>query len=430
VIQLIRSYRSMATTVAVSLMMFALHAAQGILLARALGPTGRGEYGTAVFYTQLLTFIGLFGTSFAITRRAVRDEPGRGALAGAGIRLGGLTGAFSFGMVGLLAVFALPEDKQYLAPLCVLAAVALPLDHVRLNLLAVDRGSGAFSRFNRNRLVAGATLPVLLLGFVTVGKEPAVTTVVCLTLAVPVVALAYRFAFYRRFNLQPTGGPSSRLLMKEGAPFAAASSSSDLFNRLDGFLVLWLASFTVQGFYAAATAASNALAVAPHAIGIFAFNSGARGDEVVTRRQVFRAGLSLAGFQLLTGLAFAAVAAPLVVLVFGEEFRGAIPFVLALIPAKALLGFACVAEGYLRGRRKPKVEIGSRVIGAATMIVAVAVLYQNYGAWSIAVAAGVGHGVTCLLLSLAVWRDAAPTSNKAVFAAQNDVQRTKTTITR
>src|ERR671911_636332 len=62
-------YLPMMATVATSLTVVALNAMQGVLLARMLGPAGRGEYGTAVFYTQTFTYIGLFGSVYVLARR-------------------------------------------------------------------------------------------------------------------------------------------------------------------------------------------------------------------------------------------------------------------------------------------------------------------------------------------------------------------------
>ena len=56
---------------------FFLNAVQGAMLARMLGPTIRGEYSTAVFYTQLLTYVGLLGTQLAIARRAANTTADR-----------------------------------------------------------------------------------------------------------------------------------------------------------------------------------------------------------------------------------------------------------------------------------------------------------------------------------------------------------------
>jgi len=80
------------TTVATSFGVFWLFAVQGIFLARLLGPEMRAEYGTVVFYTQTLTFIGLLGTLLSIAAHAARNPEALPALRRAAIRLGAVTG--------------------------------------------------------------------------------------------------------------------------------------------------------------------------------------------------------------------------------------------------------------------------------------------------------------------------------------------------
>jgi enterobacterial common antigen flippase len=60
----------LATTVGVSFGIVALQLAQGILLARLLGPESRGEYATAVLYSQMLLYVGLFGAIEVVCRYA------------------------------------------------------------------------------------------------------------------------------------------------------------------------------------------------------------------------------------------------------------------------------------------------------------------------------------------------------------------------
>ncbi len=72
--------------------------------------------------------------------------------------------------------------------------------------------------------------------------------------------------------------------------------------------------------------------------------------------------------QLVALAGFLAFLEPLIVLVFGERFRGAVPYARILLPAHAISGLSCVAGGYLRGQRKPLVEVWSRVVGTAVMV--------------------------------------------------------------
>ncbi len=61
------------STLAASFLLVAITVLQAKMLADALGPEGRGEFAAALSYTRLLTYIGLLGTNYVITRRMAQS---------------------------------------------------------------------------------------------------------------------------------------------------------------------------------------------------------------------------------------------------------------------------------------------------------------------------------------------------------------------
>lgn len=380
---------------------FLIFTIQGVLMARLLGPEKRGEYGTAVLFTQSLLYIGLFGTHFSIAGRAARDAHGLADLRRASIKLGLITGAATFLVVTILALTALPASKAFLAPLCIACALGLPFDHIRLSLMAVDHGSGAFPKYNKNLLFNAAMLP-LGLAVLWIAGVSSLQMVVAITVLAPVAALIYRAVTDGRGSIGPEAEPSPRTLLVEGVPYAFAQTASNLFDRLDALLMLWLVSFTVQGYYTAAVSAAGLMIVAPNALALFTFRAGAQPDRHVTSREAWTSAVGMLAIQAATLAVFFAIISPLIVLVFGESFRGAIPFAKLLLIAQAINGFGHVAGGYLRGLRKPIVEVWSRVIGAAVMIVMAFALRESWQDLSVPLAAICAHAASALLITWAV----------------------------
>lgn len=391
-------------TVSTSFFVFAIFAVQGVFMARLLGPEKRAEYGTAVLYTQTFTYIGLLGTLLSIAGRAARNREGLKNLRRSAIHLGACTGVATALLVVVLAWTALPASKSFLAPLCMICAVMLPFDHIRLALLAVDHGAGTFSRYNRNLLVNAAVLPVLL-GVLWITGIRSIGTVVAATLLIPLVALAYRFASEGFGIVGKRADPPIGSLVREGVPYAAAQTSNDLFGRLDAVLILWLSSLTQQGYYTAAVSTAALLIVAPNALALFSFRSSAATNQPPTMGRTIAAGLAVLAIQFVTLAAFWVVLEPLVVLVFGARFRGAIPFARLLLPAYAISGLACVAGGYLRGKRKPLVEVWSRVVGTGVMVAVALALRGRFHDLCVPMAAICGHTTCAVILCWAVLAD-------------------------
>jgi O-antigen/teichoic acid export membrane protein len=178
-----------------------------------------------------------------------------------------------------------------------------------------------------------------------------------------------------------------------------SSAVSDIYGRLDAFLFLWLASFTAQGFYAVAVPAASLLLVGPDALALFSFNSGSRRAAPPSVRKVVAGGLLVVAFQAVVGCCFALVVGPLLVLLYGSRFDGALPFALALLPATALLGFAQVCEGYLRGRGRVRIGVAARLAASAVMVAIVLTIFGRFGELSIPIAASFAHGLVALTLA-------------------------------
>ena len=399
-------------TVGTSLAVFFMTAIQGVLLARILGPEARGEYSAVAFYTQTLTYIGLLGALLAIARRAAQGVENYQDLSRSALRLGAATGAATIGVTILLLFAGLPADKRFLAPLGIVCALLLPCEHIRLSLLAVDQGRGQFRRFNLLRLSAACTFPLALVLPWAMGLD-SLPLVVGLTVAASAASLLLTLSAGQRVSWRGPISPAPSKLLREGLPYAAALAASDVFNRLDMLLVLWLADLTSQGYYAAAVPAANLLIVAPNALSIFSFNAGARLEDRPELRSMLRVGAGIAIFQACSAVAFAAVLEPLMVLVYGERFRGAVTLALALLPAYAINGCSQVAEGYLRGRGKPSAGIWARVAGCAAMALAVPLLFSRWQTLSIPIAASIGQAVAGLWISWAVWADARHSAEQA-----------------
>jgi len=393
------------TTVATSFGVFWLFAVQGIFLARLLGPEMRAEYGTAVLYTQTLTFIGLLGTLLSIAAHAARNPEALPGLRRAAIRLGTVTGIVTALVVAILALTTLPAAKAYLAGLCILCALLLPFDHVRLTLLAVDHGSGNFPKYNRNVLFNAALLPLMLCFLWTAGIR-SLHLIVAGTILIPLLSLIFRFLSEGLGIIGRKSEPPIRTLLVEGIPYAFAQTSSDLFNRLDVLLILWLASLKDQGYYMAAVSAASLMFVAPNALALFSFKSSARPDQTASVGKVVAAGMAVAGIQLVTVVAILAVIEPLIILVFGSNFRGAVPYAKVLLTAQAIGGLTYVAGGYLRGRRKSFIEVWTRIIAAAVIVVIALALRSSRGQMSVPIAALCGQVTCASILCWAVVNDA------------------------
>ncbi len=391
------------STAGVAFAIVGLQMGQGILLARLLGPVGRGEYATAVFYVQLLLYIGLFGGLEIICRYAAEAELNTTRLRRAALKLGLATGAITTIVAIVFCLVALPADKRYLIPLAILCSLSLAGQQVMLIMTAVDRGLGRFGTYNVRRVIAAAAFPVLLL---VAQLAWGVTLEIACGLFV-IASLISMGACIVGLERPFTGesGPPVGKLFRESLPYALSMLATDLFERLDLLLVLWIASFQDQGFYAAMVPAVYPLTVLPNTMGIFLFNAAADRKRRLTTKDVHRILGSSIAVQTICTIVFLLLIGELVNLLYGAAFAPAVQFARWLAPVAAIKGILQGLDSYVKGRGKPLVAIRCRIAAAALMIAVTWLLYDEWGALSVAIGALAGQVLCLIWLSAIVYAD-------------------------
>ncbi len=390
-------------TVAVAFAIVALQMAQGILLARLLGPEGRGQYATAVFYVQMLLYVGLLGGMEVICRHAADGRINTTSLRRAALWLGITTGAVTTAICIGLCLVALPAEKRFLMPMALLCSLGIIGQHVMLIMTAVDRGSGQFASYNILRVIAAAAFPSLLMIAACVTNVDLTITCV-LFVAASLVSMAACVLGLPRPLRGPTSTPVPHLL-RESRPYALSMFITDLFERIDLLLVLWLAPLVQQGFYAAMVPVAYPLVVIPNTLGLFLFNAGARRDMRLSTTDVHRIIGSSFAIQTATTIAFMLVIGPVVRLLYGEAFAPAVRYALWLAPVFAIRGVLQGLDSYLKGRGRPLAPVRARIFSAVVTLAMTWLLFEHFGTLSIAMSALAGQVVCLVWLTAIVYAD-------------------------
>lgn len=313
-----------------------------LLLARALGPTGRGTVAFFIVIAMVTSRVVALGVWEATTVFAAQRPERRAAL---------LTNVILFSAVGALVGAAIAVGAL------VLFEGARPegLDTPELVALALGIFGTALSEaalafmFGCSRFLAAAAcataLPwsyTLLIAFMVVGPGLSVSTATIAWMAAALFGAVLMLGVSIR-GVRP-GAPNLTLLAESvhfGVRAWIGSLSRFLNFRVDQIILALIASEAVLGIYAVAVNASEVLLYVPNAA------SWAVLPVVAGSGHHQRAGRTLGAFRavaLITavGIVVAALLGPpLLPLVFGEDFEPAtLPF-LILLPGA--LGFAASA---------------------------------------------------------------------------------------
>lgn len=394
----------MVSTVGSNFLVFGLQAIHAILLARLLGPQGRGEYGTAMFYAQLLIYVGLMGTLFSIARMSENWKSDFAPLQRSAIRVGLITGICAMTLSMLLVLIAIPAAKKYLVPYCLICCMLLPWEHMRLTCLAVDHGRGTFRRYNLSNVVAAAIFPALVLGLY-ISHIDSLWVVSCLTVIVPLSGLAFYLLvsdnrkWFGELAVAPTR------LIRDGAQDGLSVLATDLYDRLGVFLVLWLVTIEGLGNYLTAVPAAQLLVVAPNALALFAFKAAANHQRKITVTQAVQSILFVLALQVTVVFLLSTILESLLLFIYGQRFIGTVPVAQVLLLAMAACGCAIVGDGYLRGRQRAILGVWTRVFGMLTMLMAAVLIDHPNPLLRVAWATACGHFVNAILIIWLVLND-------------------------
>lgn len=390
-------------TVGVAFAIVLLQMSQGILLARLLGPEGRGAYATAVLYVQMMLYIGLLGGLEVICKYAAEAQVDQTKLRRAALWLGLTTGTITTALVIALATTLLPAEKRHLIPHAVVCALSIAGQQVMLIMTAVDRGSGQFGAYNIRRIIAAASFPLLLLIAVCV-MEIDVMLACWLFVAASIISmLACTTGLKKPFSGESRPGVGK--LLKESRPYAVSMLVTDLFDRMDLFLVTWFVVLEQQGFYAAIVPVVYPLTVIPNTMGLFLFNAGADQNRRLTKFDVHRILAMAIGVQTIMTIGFVILVGPVVRLLYGEAFAPSIEFAYWLAPASAIKGILQGLDSYLKGRGRPLSVMWCRIVSVIVMLVVVWCLLDAFGTVAIAMAALAGQVVSLIWFAAIVYAD-------------------------
>ncbi len=380
-------------------------ALSGVILARALGPTARGEYAAVIAWFGILLMIGEVGQSAAVCFYVARDpRSARDYVATSRTMMLVTGGAAVAG--GLLLAPVLAHGNPGLADAYRIAfasaAIAFTGTSYTFSLQA-----RSIRRWNLVRL----SQPVLGLAIVIVLWRLRLLSLhaVMYTLAVT-MTIQLGYAYYHCRGCGLAAGRVRAALVRPLATYGlsqlAAITPASVNLLLDQLVLSQLVPAAALGRYSIAASISLVPVPLVSAIGNVAFPRLAAQRTVTAQSQWLQraAVLSSAGVA-------AAILAPLAVssywvipLVFGPAYRGAVPLLWILAPGGVFMASSQVAGDLLRGRDRAGLVAGAQGMAAVFTVVLLIALLPSTGVAAAAIASTVAYGVALAVMIRCLWR--------------------------
>lgn len=358
---------------------------QGVLLARFLGPIGRGEFAAVILWPSMFAGIGILGINMAIARYAGKGEE-VGKLVRTAILVGFITGVLTALVCGILMPRLIPEDKYELLPAAYFFLLFIPLNHIGLNLMGVDHGRGDFIGLNISRAIM---YPIFFMGLLVcwVFAEEKIFWVVGALLVANASVVVFRLLMKLK-NIRSLSISMIEIngLLKTSLPFLLVSIISVFYAQIDKALLVWLSSPKEIGWYVAAFAAAGSVNILSSALGIVQFSAASRATHGNGFDHLARVLRRSAILSTAAGGVLFSLLPQLVPLVYGSSFNGAIPIAQILLPGMILAGLGEIINQALCGQGKPLLGIFSRVFGLLVMGLSGLWFYGIIGSQGIALA--------------------------------------------
>jgi O-antigen/teichoic acid export membrane protein len=384
----------------------------GIIVARAMGPTVRGEYAAVTSWFGLLLMVGGVGQPAAVCFHVARD-PGRARGYVATSRAMMLvTGAIAVA-AGLVVAPVLAHGHPGLAGAYRIAFAGSVLAFIGASYTFSLQATST-ARWNLVRV----SQPVLALtGILLLWRLQLLTLDTALGVLIATMAIQLSYAYYwcRRSKLAPGHAQVDlvRPLVRYGLAQIAAVAPATVNAYLDQLVLSQLVPPADLGRYAIAVSITMVPIPLVSAIGNVAF------PWLAARRATSAEGHGLQRAAVVVSavtasailLPIAAIAFWLIPEVFGPAYRGAVPLLWILTPGGIFLACGQVVGDLLRGLGQPGRVATAQGLAAVFTVILLVALLPSTGVAAAAIASTVAYGVALAVMIRWLWRP--PRTSKA-----------------
>jgi O-antigen/teichoic acid export membrane protein len=373
-----------------------LGAATTVILARWLGPVGRGTLAATYALITLLAQLGTVGIAWANLYFAAREPAMRASIAANSLWFAAVLGpviaaagiALKIGLPGAFADIGWPELS--------IGMIAVPVLLCSLFLSSIVLAEGRVLLYNGVE-VATALLTVVLLLTILPLVDGGVLLALTLLVGPQIGALVVYLFVLRRHGrlLRRPDRTLARRMIGYGARAYVITLLAYMLIRLDLLLVNGIQGAAAAGQYSIAVALADALYLVPAVVAVNLFARVARGsaDRGLTLG-VFH--LVAVGYFLLCAVA-AVLAAPVIALLFGPAYQPAVALFLWLLPGVYCLGLLEVIANHFAGHGMPRELVLVWIPGLGINLAINILLLPHYGTYVASIASTVAYAIVLVL---------------------------------
>jgi O-antigen/teichoic acid export membrane protein len=424
--------RGASLTLAARLVALFVGIGSSIIVARALGPAGKGQYALVILVLALFQMMGGLGLDQAVTYFVAKRRREARAVGFTLACFSALIGLLLIGVhfvISMMPFYSRLLERMAIEPglvwiLILLLPGALPAQTFTAATLGLER----YREYNLATLIAPITNIMFLVPLVIILDLGVVGAVVSFGGSV-LVGVAGAAAIF--FTASSGSVRFDKRILGEAFGFGIRAHVAHLawflHYRADMFLIGYITGPAALGFYTTAANVAESLFMAPSAIGTVLFPRVAAGpDEARSITPI----ASRHALWLTLGLAtvLALVAWPFIFVLYGQQFLPSVLLLWLLLPGVISLSVGRVLSADLNGRRMPgvvaKVNCSMAVLNLALNLWWIPI----FGAAGAAAATSISYTAAVYLLGRRFCRVSGATWPELVWLTEEDREQLAKTV--
>ncbi len=390
---------SASLTLITRVVAFGFSGATNIILARSLGPEGRGVYAVAVMASAIMSLLAQLGIGPANVYHLSKKLIDLDDLIGHSTSLALLLGTLCFGIVlGVAAVTGFGTLLGIGSRFMVVATAAVPFMLLTAFMQSLLQGGQRFVQFNVTILVQYGAPTFTLIAMLLLFRDRTLGAVTSWTVSAAITAVCATYAVMRFSRLTVRLRRSTlRSLLRFGIISYLSNVTSFVNYRFDVLIVNLFAGARQVGLYSVGTSLAEVVWFVTNAASIVLAPRVASSNVEEGDRLTEAVARVVAMLTLGAAIVLALFAPFIVVFFFGRAFAESAWAVWLLLPGMVTFSVGRVLSMYLLGRNRLKVDLTAASVGLVITLALDFTLIPRLGFRGAAIASSIAYTAAMLV---------------------------------
>lgn len=403
--------KNASITFSSQILLFIMGLIASIILARALGPKGKGIYTLTMLIPNVILKVGTFGLNtsnvYFIANKKYRTKEIVSISFMSSIILG------IFFILTAFTIFNFENFQNFLKSnhinfyYLMIVVCTIPFSLITIFLRNVFLGKEKIIIFNKINIINNILQLILIIFLVLIFKKGIFGAIIAHVIVVICIALYVILLIRRDIKINNILYYNTKMI-KDMFKYGLKSYFGNLIQflnyRLDMFLVAFFLTPTAVGYYSISVGIAEKLWMLPGSIATVLFPRISSIKDIEANSLTPRVSRHTFFIMIILSMIFVIGAKSLIRILFGTEFLPSVKALLILLPGIVALGGSKILSADLAGRGKPEFGLYAALVSLLVNIPLNLWLIPKWGISGAAFASSIAYIIATLIISISFIR--------------------------